>query len=214
MRSGSENVGGRMVSPSEAGTQAAKEADRIQQSRGQYGGGGGGYNSGCFPAGTMIATPQGQTNIEQIAANDQDLSVHPLTGEQSTRRVLRVNTHRSRQLWRIRFADETLVRTTATHSFRIGTAWRSAAQIRPGDKACHIDTSGDFKTHVVGESAPTTEVADVFNLIVEGENNFIADGTLAHSFTHFRTLRGMLWNMAAKMRRVSKHRPGARVATT
>jgi hypothetical protein len=64
----------------------------------------------------------------------------------------------------------------------------------------------------VVESRESSEVEDVFNLIVEGENNFIADDVLAHSFTYLRTTRGVLWNWIARAQWDCQSSPTVEVA--
>lgn len=200
MRSDSVNVGGRVVSPSEAGTQAAKEADRISSRQYNYGGGGGG-GGGCFPRGTRISTPSGERDIAELRAGSVVTSIDPNTGSKTSRRVLKVASYPSRRIWRIRFEDGHEVRTTSSHTFRANHTWTTAASLRAGDAVYGVDGSGPSEPRTVVESGFVDETADVFNLIVKGENNFVADGTLVHSFTHFRVVRGLLWNFRGMIKK-------------
>jgi|GEM_PF-3247341 len=205
MRSESVNVGGRMVPPSEAGTQGAAEADRITRHQRNYGGGGGGGSGGCFPRGTRISTPSGSMDIGEVQVGDYVSSVIPTTGQIVAHRVLKVAAHPSRKIWHIRFDDGSEVRTTATHSFRVGKRWVTAARVRAGDHMQTLGCSVPSSARTVAESCGTEDMQDVFNLIVEGENNFIADDVLAHSFTHFKAVRGFVWNCLAMIRRSRRH---------
>jgi hypothetical protein len=204
-----DNVGGRVVPPSEAGTMAAKERDRNYASGSTGGGwsGGSGWNSaggssgrsnsGCFPAGALIGAPGGAVDIATVRRGDRVLGVHPVSGATTARRVLKVVRHAERSIWSLVFADGKRVRTTARHSVRTRSGWRTAGSIRRGDQVTMCDRHGDLQTGVVALSGPEGEVEDVYSLIVEGEFTFIADGVVVHSFTYLRTLRVWGWTVVA-----------------
>jgi hypothetical protein len=63
------------------------------------------------------------------------------------------------------------------------------------------------KREVVASSL-TTEVEEVFNLIVEGEFSFVANGVVAHSFSYFRALRILWWTCCDKLRTWVRDEPG------
>ena len=68
-----------------------------------------------------------------------------------------------------------------------------SADVSAGDKLFIRHETGDMKIVEVQESYATECREPVFNLIVEKDFNFIANGSVAHCFTHFRKLRVFLW---------------------
>jgi len=149
--------------------------------------------SGCFPAGTLITTAQGNSDIATVREGDFVTALDPDRQVVESRRVSRVLKHNGCRIWCIRFADGQLVRTTAIHSFLVGANWVQARHLRCGDLVSAVSSSGEVVLHRVSQSIRTNEVEDVYNLIVEDNFTFLAEGLVAHSFTHFRSLRSLYW---------------------
>ena len=163
------------------------------------GGGGGGGGNGCFPAGTSIATPEGACDIALLSKGDLVLAVDIHTGQIRKRKILKIAVHGANRIWVLRFSDGSAIRTTAVHSFLVEGSWKKASQIRGGDTLAVSSPHGlRDKTVVVSEA--TESVETVYNLIVDGDFNFIADGILAHSFTYLRALKVAIWSRAYRWR--------------
>jgi hypothetical protein len=206
-----DNVGGRVVPSSEAGTQAAKERDRNWASSSSGGGWSGnsgnsgytpgpsGQTGGCFPAGTMISTPSGSVDIAAVRRGDLVYSVDPQGRVRIPRQVLRTIRRSDRQIWCLTLVGGHQIRTTATHSMRVGTQWIQACAVRPDDEVVVCDDGGRLGAGVVELSKPAGIVVDVYTLTVEGEFTFVADGFVVHCFTRFRRMRVFAWSVAAAL---------------
>ena len=154
----------------------------------------------CFPAGTLIETPHGVLDIAAVKEGDHVLAFDPRQAALRTRRILKVCKHEQSRIWEIGFTDGSRIRTTAIHSFRVAGTWKQARHVGECDDVCGLDASGQMATRQVASSSPTTNVEEVFNLIVEGEFSFVADGVVAHSFSYFKALRVLWWTVYGALR--------------
>jgi len=161
--------------------------------------------STCFPAGTLIETPSGVLDIASLEEGDIVLGYDSRAKTLRGRSVLKVQKFGTNPLWELVFTDGSRMRTTDHHCFRVAGAWRKARHITHGDLVCCVDaSSAGVVSRKVVSSGPTTEVEPVFNIIVDEDFSFIADGVIAHSFTHFRALRVLGWKIfGAFLRRSS-----------
>jgi len=158
-------------------------------------GGGGGS---CFPAGTLIATPIGDQDIATLASGDLVTAFHEPSGTSKSRRILRKRLHRRVQLCTMYFDDGSTIRTTRAHSFLVDGAWTKASRIIPGSKIQFI--TGISKRCMTVEQHEADHTAVVYNLIVESEYTFVADGAIVHSFSYFRRLRKLAWETWSRCR--------------
>ena len=174
------------------------------QSGGGYGGGGGGGGyggGGCFPAGTLIKTSSGAIDIACLAPNDEILAYNPRQNALRSRQVLAVRKYEKRRLCSLTFADGHRILVTSVHSFRVKHDWKQTRNLIAGDSVSCIDQAGNVNTHTVAAVVPTNETEDVFNLIVDGDFSFIADGAIVHSFSRFRRLRVFCWSTYSSITR-------------
>jgi hypothetical protein len=155
--------------------------------------------SGCFPAGTAVATPAGLQDIAALHAGDVVLGVCTGTGLATARRILHVRKYTGRRLWTITLVDGSVLRTTAWHSYAVGTEWKRSRDLKAGDVLTRLH-SANADGVVVAASAATSNCADVYNIIVEGDFTFVADGMLVHSFSYLRGLRVAGWTAYAALR--------------
>ena len=175
------------------GTQANQKGyqDHLDQ---QKGGGGGG---GCFPRGTLISTLLGPTDISLLRVGQEVNGFNPGTGNMEARTILKVSHHGSTSLWRIVLDDRKVIRTTSVHSFRTPLNWKCADRIKPGEQILIVDAQGHSQRKTVVASGKANESEKVYNLIVDMDFTFIADGAVVHSFSHFRAkARVALWRVA------------------
>lgn len=151
-------------------------------------------NGGCFPAGTMIATPHGLKPIETINSNDSVSSWDVRNNCMVSSLVLLRTEHDKRKTVSLYLDDGSCVTTTGVHSFLTPIGWKRADALLIGD---HIVQSAgrDVAISSIQQSAEVT----VFNLITDGHHNFIADGCVVHNFTHFRSIRSFLWDVYAAL---------------
>lgn len=172
-------------------------------------------SSTCFPSGTMILTPHGERDIAVLSPGD--LVVSNENGVLRVQRVLDRPLHKGVRLWIVTFADGTTVRTTRAHSFLTATGWKRAEKLIAHDSV-FVVRKGALSRESVFRSYASTEVEDVYNLIVENDYTFVADGAVVHSFSYARGLRSLLSRMVryrAKVARLSpfgEHRPWSELA--
>ena len=206
------SVGGFEVPKSEGGTARAQIAERQERDAGQNSWSGGWHSpgggspqgrGGCFPAGTSIATPAGPQDISSLSAGETVYAIDARTGVRAERPILRVVRHAGRRTWRLTLDDGRFVRTTAVHTFRVGTSWRRADAIGPGDVLAWCADGGGVRAATVAASGADGGVEDVYTLVVDGECTFVANGFVAHCFTRFRTVRTAAWRAVGFGRRLA-----------
>lgn len=90
---------------------------------------------GCFLAGTLVLTREGERPIEEIRVNDEVLAREEGSGEVAYRRVLKTFPGRTHRVCLVRIGDDTL-RCTPDHLFwRLDDeSWVEAALLAPGDR--------------------------------------------------------------------------------
>lgn len=132
----------------------------------------------CFPAGTRIATPNGDTPIETLLPGDEVLAVDA-NGKSKAVKVKVFMAKRSALL--TLQTDNGSLHTTEDHPLMLpDNSFRPAGELKEGD---HVMVWKDEKlvaskigsiTHQQGEQT-------VFNLEVEEPHTFIADGFVVHN---------------------------------
>ena len=65
----------------------------------------------CLAAGTPVRTDRGLTAIEEVRVGDRVLSQDVETGELAYKPVLQTTVRPPKELWTVRFNDETIVTT-------------------------------------------------------------------------------------------------------
>ncbi|MCP4545737.1 MAG: hypothetical protein GY835_04610 [bacterium] len=128
--------------------------------------------SGCFLAGIQVSTPNGATSIEQLSVGDAVLS----WGSDG-----QVNYSKVSKVYRT-LAYEYLVingriRVTGSHPFKVGHEWRNTVDLRVGD----VLTGEDGKTIYIVCIEKVDKGVRVFNIEVDGNHTFFADGLLVHN---------------------------------
>ena len=147
----------------------------------------GGTKTTCFAAGTMVATAAGTTAIEALQTGDKVYAMSG-NGELSLRPVHRFVAHRRGRIWEIvTKSQERPIATTGFHRFQTDRGWRWARSLHSGQR---LRTPAGW-TEIVSVKR-TGRFEPVFNLVVEQDLNFIADGVIAHSFSFFGGVRTLL----------------------
>jgi len=157
---------------------------------------GSGKAGACFPATTKISTKLGDFMISDIEINNEVLSVGK-DGLISYKKVIEKVSHQASKIWCIYLSSGSLIRTTATHSFKSNGTWKKASQLASGDLL--VNSQGNEIT--VLKSYKSKDIEPVYNLIVEDNFTFIAEDTLVHSFTYFRTIRSFYWSIKKVFRK-------------
>ncbi|HTE44523.1 MAG TPA: Hint domain-containing protein [Gemmatimonadaceae bacterium] len=149
----------------------------------------------CFPAWTLVLTPDGYRPIGEIAVGDRVLSYDRRSGSLSVSHVTRRVDYSPTAIWRIGLADSAKIDTTRDHSFLTTRGWVPTRCLRLGDRLVRSGVnegamSGDRRVVDVG---PLSRVEPVYNLYTSGEHTFVVHGCVVHNFTHFRAMR-TLWH--------------------
>lgn len=159
---------------------------------------GGSSHGGCFVGSTKILTPSGQVRIDSLKKGDVILSWSEAAQELVERRISAVKNHKQpKTIWVLDVDDMTSIEMTANHKFLTQEGWKAARLIKAGDFVLCANETVEWK--VVKGVAKTNKVEPVFNLITEGDHNYVAGGALAHNFSYFRKTRTALHQFVEKV---------------
>jgi predicted lipid-binding transport protein (Tim44 family) len=133
---------------------------------------------GCFPAGTSVATPQGQIAIEQLAPGNMVLAMD--AGQRLVQAAVRkLLVTRSPLL--ILTTDAGILRTTPEHPLQLAEGgFRAAGALIRGDRIL-VWRNGHSHVAIVQRTDTTLVQTEVFNLEVSAPHTFIADGFVVHN---------------------------------
>jgi len=131
---------------------------------------------GCFAAGTLVATPQGERAIQTLRVGQQVLSEDPKTHTVEAETVQRVIHDPASPLLSVDLSDGSTITTTLTHSFWVdagariapGGAWLWATHLRYGDE---LRTASGQVVSVV-RVRRGVGYADVWTLTVARDHTF------------------------------------------
>lgn len=150
-------------------------------------------NNSCFPKGTNISTPTGTQDIASLRKGDFVISVDAQKNHH-VNKILKVKKHTNKALWLLKFDDGSSLKTTCHHTFFSGNKWVKSKNLLFGNKVlCFEEGSIGLKT--VSSSSEISLLDDVYNIYVENDFNFIAEGMVAHSFSNLRLVRSFLWSV-------------------
>ena len=129
----------------------------------------------CFPAGTTVATPHGEQDIQTLKVGDQVLAEDPATGKVGVERVQAVIHDPASALIEVELSDGSSIKVTADHPFWVdrgidflAPGWMPAGQLRPGDQ---LRTADGHPVRVVGLRY-NAGTADVYTLTVANDHDF------------------------------------------
>jgi intein/homing endonuclease len=150
-------------------------------------------SSGCFGAGTQIATPSGERPIEAIRVGDEVLSHDSTLGRLTVGRVTRTFVHHDRQTGIVALGDGRVLQTTSNHPFFTPQASLSqteldspalsvveAGQLAKGDTVMVLGEVALRRAPVVATSFGGPR-ATVYNFTVDTYHAYFADGVLVHN---------------------------------
>ena len=149
-----------------------------------------GIKRGCFPAGTKIFTPSGNLPIETFAEGSSVLCWCRNTHKLIEGQVLALKIHECSIITRLSLSNGAELKTTEAHSILTPQGWRKVSQVETGDTVLTV-FGAQYVTHI----HESVRSEPVFNLVTWPENNFIADGAIAHNFTYFKGLKKLFWNL-------------------
>lgn len=133
---------------------------------------------GCFPAGTPVATAEGERPIETVQPGDLVLTADPDTGTQSYQRVTRTFIRASDELFRIELADGRSVEATGEHPF-----WVEGKGFVLARYLARSDLLRDEDGHRVPVARITSRTGrfTVYNFEVEPTHTYYAAGWWVHN---------------------------------
>ena len=147
-----------------------------------------GTSTTCFPAGTQLRTPSGTLPIEQLDRGDKVIAVDR-NGGLVLRKIKKKSHFAPAAIAVIKFEDGSFLRATDHHAVKTCQSWVVIGKLEVGH--CLAQPAGDSRVStkkiVSIERAVTVEA--VFNLIIERDCTFIAEGIVSHSFTRLRSSR-------------------------
>jgi hypothetical protein len=133
----------------------------------------------CLAAGTPVWTEQGLLAIEKIAVGDRVLSQDVETGELGFKPVLRTTIRPPKELWTVRFNDESLVMTGGHHLWSSGGGWVKSRDLESQALLHTVTGNTPVWTAKKGETAQTynLDVAD-FHTYFVGKTGILSHDVL------------------------------------
>ena len=135
----------------------------------------------CFPAGTKIAMIDGSyKNIEDIKVGDIVKTYNVIKHENEKGIVTKLYKHSSDEM----YGDYYLIinnqlKVTINHPLYVNGEWKNAGEIQIGDKL----QNNKGKTIIVTSIKKIYKKVPTYNLEVENNHNYYADGILVHNKT-------------------------------
>ena len=146
-----------------------------------------GRGTTCFVHGTMISTPKGDVRIEDIQVGDEVFGAVVETGEVVIRRVLATNSS-MREIGHLTMRRSAAnVSCTPDHRLYVpGRGYVEAQDLNRWDRISWLNPGASGSAPVVStaEVGSFTHIWDkfqVYDIQVEGTQNFFANGLLAHN---------------------------------
>lgn len=151
--------------------------------------------SGCFPAGTRILCNNGLRNIETLNVGDKVKAFDKKKSSLITRKIIKKKEYSPQRILEVVLQNRgKTISTTQTHSFLTNTGWKKAGMLVKGQKIFSLDEDFKIIENLIDDVIKTNQYEPVFNIIVEGEHTFIAEGMITHSYSYFRDFRSWLDN--------------------
>ena len=129
----------------------------------------------CIVEGTPIDTPSGSCKIEDLRVGDEVWTRAP-SGELQVGRVRAVHSAWSMAQRMIVLSDGRTLHATALHPVATETGWKLTGQLEAGESVWSRD---GWRT--IASVTHTGRLVRVFNLEVEPNPNFFANGVLVHN---------------------------------
>lgn len=135
----------------------------------------------CFVAGTMIKTDSGDVPIEAMSKLVGNVRVRSFDGRNpSFGRLLAFREIEAKNILRIVTSCGKEIECTEEHKIYINGSYTEAKKAKPGSRLLCIDEQGVYNSKVI-ECKPSRKSATVYDIQVEGDSNFFANGVLVHN---------------------------------
>ena len=139
----------------------------------------------CFPAGTMVTTPDGATAIEAMQVGDLVLSWDPTTKRLVPARVARVKERVAASVLSLQTSDGHTLRATENHPIWSPSHgdWVLAGALAVGDTVTVMAGRGVTTVAITSLGAlPQAGEVKVWDLTIDPTHTFFADGVWVHNY--------------------------------
>lgn len=127
-------------------------------------------------------------NIEEIKENDLVLSFNIKNNEFEYKKVLKVFTNYINEFFEIETYDNAMIKTSLDHPFLTENGWKNACLLTEDDVLLKEKNKNIHKTKIKSLNFFENFIAyefygkqKVYNIIIEDNNNYIANGFIVHS---------------------------------
>lgn len=168
-----------------------QETGDVNHAQSENSKGGGSGRGSCFVAETPILTPSGWISIGSLSVGDVVLSVCCDSFRLIPRKILRKKKAGTGRIWQINTSCGRNIRTTKWHTFLANDGWSFAWRLHKEKEILLWDGAKGVSSSTISKSGSANASAEVFNLVTDGERNFIANGFIAHNFSFARRLRSI-----------------------
>ena len=140
---------------------------------------GGGTFNGCFVAGTMVLTPDGEKAIEDVTLGDAVLTLNGIGRVSELRNRAANRTPRVA----VTLEDGRKIEATEGHPFWSGLEWKPIGECSPGDLV--FDATLGAHVRIEAMAWLGNDPTDVFNFEVEPHHSYlVAGGIVVHNVTN------------------------------
>lgn len=127
----------------------------------------------CFLPGTKVTTPSGEKTIENLKVGDKVISFNEKTKTNEPAKIEKTFEHKTSGYLIV----NNKLFVTQEHPFLINGEWKTIGQAKLGDNLQTIDG----KTETISSIKQVTKQVTVYNIEVSPNNNYYAEGILAHN---------------------------------
>jgi hypothetical protein len=162
--------------PGGALTQSTTQPAGISGTLSDGGGTGGGWGSGCVPAGTMLLTTNGEIRIENATEGMTVIAFDDVTGEKITATIVKKYTYEARIMCRLIYVGGSLI---CSKDHRVTKDWIQAGTVTPGMKLQMFDGNNVVDVEVLENI--DFGCSDVHHIDLNVGHIYIAGNILAHN---------------------------------
>ncbi|MCP4807118.1 MAG: hypothetical protein GY913_14895 [Proteobacteria bacterium] len=134
----------------------------------------------CFVAGTRVDTPTGPRPIETLAVGDTVWAFDVTTLRRVERRITALHRNTVTSTRRVTVGDRLIAGVSGEHPFWSDGAWVEARSLQVGSPV-HVWNGVEASERRIDVILDEAGPIEVFNISVEGEETYFAEGVLVHN---------------------------------